>query len=118
MPLSMPSTTWIAASFADAGFSFPRRSDNPRGCRATLFLLCSDDPCGEPYRHMGCRYAEASTTKETAMAKQLRFNSQARSTIRQGVDTLANAVRVTIGPRGRNVVLDHPLETPKVLNDG
>src|SRR6266699_2538699 len=52
------------------------------------------------------------------MPKQIQFNARARSTIRQGVDTLANAVRVTIGPKGRNVVLDHPLETPKILNDG
>ncbi len=52
------------------------------------------------------------------MAKQLQFNERARSSIRKGVDTLTNAVKVTIGPKGRNVVLDHPLETPKVLNDG
>src|SRR5258708_36828174 len=52
------------------------------------------------------------------MAKQLQFNERARSSIRKGVDTLTNAVKVTIGPKGRNVVLDHPLEAPKVLNDG
>src|SRR6266567_1751560 len=56
--------------------------------------------------------------KELAMTKQIQFNSKARHSIRRGVDTLANAVKVTIGPLGRNVVLDHPLETPKVLNDG
>ncbi len=52
------------------------------------------------------------------MTKQLQFNMKARYSIKKGVDTLANAVKVTIGPRGRNVVLDHPLETPKILNDG
>src|SRR5258708_35307717 len=52
------------------------------------------------------------------MAKQLQFNERARSSIRKGVDTLTNAVKVTIGPKGRNVVLDPPLEMPKVLNDG
>src|SRR5579859_5030642 len=52
------------------------------------------------------------------MAKQLQFNTRAWYSIRKGVDTIANAVKVTIGPRGRNVVLDHPLATPQVLNDG
>jgi chaperonin GroEL len=52
------------------------------------------------------------------MTKQLQFNSSARYSIKKGVDTLARAVRVTIGPKGRNVVLDHLLETPRVLNDG
>ncbi len=52
------------------------------------------------------------------MAKQLQFKGTAQYSIKKGVDTLANAVKVTIGPRGRNVVLDHPLETPKILNDG
>src|SRR6266567_1968480 len=52
------------------------------------------------------------------MTKQLQFNARARYSIKKGVDTLANAVRVTIGPRGRNVVLDHPLDAPSILNDG
>src|SRR6266446_6010821 len=52
------------------------------------------------------------------MAKQIQFNARARSSVKKGVDTLANAVRVTIGPRGRNVVLDHPLDAPSILNDG
>ena len=52
------------------------------------------------------------------MTKLLQFNAKAQYSIKKGVDTLTNAVKVTIGPKGRNVVLDHPLETPKVLNDG
>ncbi|HLZ60650.1 MAG TPA: chaperonin GroEL [Ktedonosporobacter sp.] len=52
------------------------------------------------------------------MAKQLQFNGRARYSIRKGVDALADALKVTIGPKGRNVVLDHPLEMPSVLNDG
>src|SRR6266702_6043731 len=52
------------------------------------------------------------------MTKQLQFDARARSSIKKGMDTLANAVKVTIGPRGRNVVLDHPLETPSILSDG
>src|SRR5260370_1187145 len=52
------------------------------------------------------------------MAKQIQFNARARSSGKKGGDRLANAVRVTIGPRGRNVVLDHPLDAPSILNDG
>src|SRR3989440_11688411 len=52
------------------------------------------------------------------MTKQLQLDARARYSIKKGVDTLANAVRVTIGPRGRNVVLDHPLDAPSILNDG
>jgi chaperonin GroEL len=52
------------------------------------------------------------------MAKQLQFNTRARYSIKRGVDTLANAVKVTIGPKGRNVVVDKYLETPIILNDG
>ncbi|MFL5655847.1 MAG: chaperonin GroEL [Ktedonobacteraceae bacterium] len=52
------------------------------------------------------------------MTKQIQFNTRARYSIKKGVDTLSNAVRVTIGPRGRNVVLDKPFEAPNILNDG
>ena len=52
------------------------------------------------------------------MTKQLQFNTSARYSIKKGVDILSNAVKVTIGPRGRNVVLDKPFETPNILNDG
>ncbi len=52
------------------------------------------------------------------MTKRLQFNARARYSIKKGVDTLTNAVKVTIGPRGRNVVLDKPFETPNILNDG
>src|SRR5437660_10164788 len=52
------------------------------------------------------------------MTKRLQFNARARYSIKKGVDTLTNAVKVIIGPRGRNVVLDKPFETPNILNDG
>src|SRR2546423_7835148 len=52
------------------------------------------------------------------MTKRLQFNARARYSIKKGVDTLTNAVKVTIGPRGRNVVLYKPFETPNILNDG
>ncbi len=52
------------------------------------------------------------------MAKQLQFNSAARDALQRGVDKLANTVRVTLGPRGRNVVLDKKYGAPTITNDG
>ena len=52
------------------------------------------------------------------MAKQMEFDSSARERLRKGVDKLANAVRVTLGPRGRNVVLDKKFGSPVITNDG
>ena len=51
-------------------------------------------------------------------AKQIAFESDARSRIIRGVDALANAVKVTLGPKGRNVVLDKSFGAPKVTKDG
>ncbi len=52
------------------------------------------------------------------MAKQLQFNSAAREALQRGVDKLANTVKVTLGPRGRNVVLDKKFGAPTITNDG
>lgn len=52
------------------------------------------------------------------MAKQILFNEQARESLRRGVDKLANAVKVTLGPKGRNVVLDKGYGAPIITNDG
>jgi chaperonin GroEL len=51
-------------------------------------------------------------------AKQLTFNEDARASIKRGVDALANAVKVTLGPKGRNVVLDKKFGAPTVTQDG
>ena len=51
-------------------------------------------------------------------AKQLAFDEEARSAMKRGVDTLANAVRVTMGPKGRNVVLDKKFGAPTITKDG
>ncbi|MBT1001016.1 chaperonin GroEL [Paenarthrobacter sp. DKR-5] len=52
------------------------------------------------------------------MAKQLVFNDDARRALEAGVDKLANTVKVTLGPRGRNVVLDKKWGAPTITNDG
>ena len=51
------------------------------------------------------------------MAKDLKFSEDAQAALR-GVDKLANAVKVTIGPKGRNVVLDKEYVAPLITNDG
>ncbi|MFY9828024.1 MAG: TCP-1/cpn60 chaperonin family protein, partial [Rhodoplanes sp.] len=51
-------------------------------------------------------------------AKQVRFSVDARDRMLRGVDTLAHAVRVTLGPKGRNVVLDKSWGSPRITKDG
>ena len=52
------------------------------------------------------------------MSKLIEFNSEARNALKKGVDTLANAVKVTLGPKGRNVVIDKKFGAPTVTKDG
>ena len=51
-------------------------------------------------------------------AKEARFSGDARDKMLRGVDTLANAVKVTLGPKGRNVVLDKSFGAPRITKDG
>src|SRR5436309_6100409 len=51
-------------------------------------------------------------------AKELRFNGDARARMLHGIDILANAVRVTLGPKGRNVLLDKSYGAPRITKDG
>lgn len=52
------------------------------------------------------------------MAKQITYNIEAREALKRGVDALANAVKTTLGPKGRNVVLDKGFGSPTITNDG
>ena len=52
------------------------------------------------------------------MAKQIYFNTKSRENLRKGVDILANAVKVTLGPKGRNVILDKKFGAPTITKDG
>ena len=52
------------------------------------------------------------------MAKELFFDSEAREKMKRGVDTLANAVKVTLGPKGRNVIIDKKFGSPSITKDG
>ena len=52
------------------------------------------------------------------MSKKILYNEEARKALKRGVDIVANAVKITIGPRGRNVVLDKGYGSPTITNDG
>ena len=52
------------------------------------------------------------------MAKMLEFDEEARRALERGVNRLADAVKVTLGPRGRNVVIDKKWGAPTITNDG
>src|SRR4026208_2551786 len=51
-------------------------------------------------------------------AKDIKFNGDARDRMRRGIDVLANAVKVTLGPKGRNLVLDKSYGAPRITKDG
>ena len=52
------------------------------------------------------------------MAKMLKHGEEARKALQKGVDTLADTVKITLGPKGRNVVLDRKFGAPLITNDG
>ncbi|MFA6404688.1 MAG: chaperonin GroEL [Candidatus Paceibacterota bacterium] len=52
------------------------------------------------------------------MAKKILYNEDARKALKKGIDTVADAVKITLGPRGRNIVLDKGYGTPTITNDG
>ena len=52
------------------------------------------------------------------MAKDIKFNIEARDLLKNGVDQLANAVKVTLGPKGRNVVIEKMFGAPQITKDG
>ncbi|MBQ9286050.1 MAG: chaperonin GroEL [Bacteroidaceae bacterium] len=52
------------------------------------------------------------------MAKEIKFNIEAREQMKQGVDQLANAVKVTLGPKGRNVIIEKKFGAPQITKDG
>jgi chaperonin GroEL len=52
------------------------------------------------------------------MAKKITFDTEARDALKKGVDALANAVKVTLGPKGRNVVIDKQFGGPSITKDG
>ncbi|MBL7941751.1 MAG: chaperonin GroEL, partial [Flavobacteriales bacterium] len=52
------------------------------------------------------------------MAKEITFDTSAREKLKNGVDAMANAVKVTLGPKGRNVVIDKKFGAPQITKDG
>lgn len=52
------------------------------------------------------------------MAKDIKYNVEARELLKEGVDALSNAVKVTLGPKGRNVIIDKKFGAPQITKDG
>ncbi|MBR3274624.1 MAG: chaperonin GroEL, partial [Clostridia bacterium] len=52
------------------------------------------------------------------MAKQIKYGEDARKALQTGIDMLADTVKITLGPKGRNVVLDKKFGAPLITNDG
>src|SRR3989304_9864937 len=52
------------------------------------------------------------------MAKKITFDTDARDAMKRGVDALANAVKVTLGPKGRNVIIEKKFGSPQITKDG
>ncbi len=67
---------------------------------------------------VGARFAPVYSVTENSMANQITYGDASRQAILRGVDSLANAVKVTLGPRGRNVILDKAYGSPTITKDG
>jgi chaperonin GroEL len=52
------------------------------------------------------------------MAKEIKFDMDARDSLKKGIDALANAVKITLGPKGRNVVIEKKFGAPQITKDG
>ena len=72
-------------------------------------------PCIDSLRD---RFIFTLEEDDSQMAKQIEFNEEARRSLKRGVDALANAVKTTLGPKGRNVALDKKFGAPTVTHDG
>ena len=67
---------------------------------------------------MPVRVNRKKSKENDIMAKEIKFNVDARAQMKEGADALANAVKVTLGPKGRNVVIDKKFGAPQVTKDG
>src|SRR5690606_265285 len=77
-----------------------------------------NSPGTEGNRHPGNHRHQSETGESSMSAKAITFSDSARERMLAGVNVLANAVKATLGPKGRNVVLDKSYGAPKVTKDG
>jgi hypothetical protein len=85
------------------------RQTEKKAAHSSIGLAARDTCAATPIKHSG---------RTPMVARQVKFSVGARETILRGVDILANAVRVTLGPKGRNVVLDKSFGAPRITKDG
>src|SRR3989441_11945460 len=77
-----------------------------------------DHPDQRSRRHREARVSSPYGGSTDMAAKFLEFSTEARARLKRGVDQLADAVKVTLGPKGRNVVIDKKFGSPTVTKDG
>ncbi len=97
------------------GFSVSFPLNGPRGLPAIRSYIHTHKPAPSGSRRK-CR--KQQERRQQAMAKQLMFNEEARRKLLSGVEQISNAVKVTLGPKGRNVLLDKKFGAPTVTKDG
>jgi chaperonin GroEL len=85
---------------------------------ALLALLASSSTAFTGIRTAAPLRSHASFTTTTLNAKKVSFKEDSRRALVQGINTVADAVRVTLGPKGRNVVLERNYGAPEIVNDG
>src|SRR4051794_9870003 len=96
----------LAAGPCRAATRPPRRARFP-GSSGVVVVFRRVPPTRHPF-----------SSERSGMAKIIKFNEDARRALERGVDKLADTVKVTLGPRGRNVVLDKKFGPPTITNDG
>jgi chaperonin GroEL len=73
---------------------------------------------GHRLAHLANKMSSSSRSMQLSMAKKLSFKGDSRSKIVDGINIVANAVKITLGPKGRNVVLERSYGSPEIVNDG
>src|ERR1700738_4783453 len=118
----MNPTSWACwPSHRPTSRSLSARHARIRSGHPSLFekMDCRVEPAATPRtpRHRIHRRIEQSGVSSMA-AKDVKFSGDARDRMLRGVDILANAVKVTLGPKGRNVVIEKSFGAPRITKDG
>src|SRR3954453_9119341 len=110
-------------SFSTASTAVPRSSTAATSTSSCPPATSSPSSRSKPYRRRPELHPQPgrslfAPSERKNMAKILSFDEDARRALERGVDKLANTVKVTLGPKGRNVVLDKSFGAPVITNDG
>ncbi len=85
---------------------------------AIVTVAVAFQPFGAKFAGSFKRINHKSRSVSTEMAKKISFKEESRSKLVEGINIVADAVKITLGPKGRNVVLARPYGSPEIVNDG